>query len=534
MSELSRSTQKLLQKYEAWSQFLKPKAGVATIHVDELASRVAAFYEKIRGIIDWREEHLMKRGAIERNLRRRLLISREGKAIAEPLVLELIRGGYFPNDQIEESKIGEVEKILNKYIYILENSFNSHSEKIKLQFHNWILSIAACEIEEALSFSYKERAIIDYMMESMKEKITIEQGGALGEISEEIKDIELYIAVQRALFKLDDSIISYHLLKRRYQDWPDLTASKLQEITQNIYLIWQDLERNLRHPLADKFYSICERYDTPYLLIGDILSEENPEEIYQKFSQPEILEELIKKAYNRRLSTLKQRLARAAFFSTASIFITQGFSLIALEIPLAKLLTGTFLPITIVVDILGPTLLMFLLVATIKPPSKSNLETVLKETRKIVYEKEGKDIYKIKISTKKSFIIRFIINFLYVLGASASVGLIILIFKWANFPPTSVVINTIFVALIAFAGLAIRNRAEELTVEEKKTGFFSFLFDIFFLPLVSLGKWLSNKWKKYNAITIFFNALIDLPFQLFVEFLEQWRYFLKEKKEEIH
>ena len=91
-----------------------------------------------------------------------------------------------------------------------------------------------------------------------------------------------------------------------------------------------------------------------------------------------------------------------------------------------------------------------------------------------------------------------------------------------------------FVALIAFAGLAVKNRAEELTVEEKKTGFFEFLFDIFFMPLVGLGRWLSNKWKKYNAITAFFNALIDMPFTIFVEFLEQWRYFLKEKKEEIH
>jgi len=27
--------------------------------------------------------------------------------------------------------------------------------------------------------------------------------------------------------------------------------------------------------------------------------------------------------------------------------------------------------------------------------------------------------------------------------------------------------------------------------------------------------------------------LIDMPFLVFVEFIEQWRYFLKEKKEEI-
>jgi hypothetical protein len=53
------------------------------------------------------------------------------------------------------------------------------------------------------------------------------------------------------------------------------------------------------------------------------------------------------------------------------------------------------------------------------------------------------------------------------------------------------------------------------------------------LPIQGLGKWLSNKWKKYNAFTAIFNALIDMPFSAFVEFIEKWRYFIKERKEEI-
>ena len=44
------------------------KPNIPTIHVDEVASAVAAFYEKIRGVVDWREEHLMRRAAIERML----------------------------------------------------------------------------------------------------------------------------------------------------------------------------------------------------------------------------------------------------------------------------------------------------------------------------------------------------------------------------------------------------------------------------------------------------------------------------------
>jgi len=535
MPEISQATKKLIQKYQAWHQSLEKKENVSFIHVDEVASRVAAFYEKLRAIVDWKEEHLMKRAAIARNLKRRLLLAKEGKTISEPLILELIRGGHFPNDNIEETKIGDVEKALNKYIYILENNPSS-SEKQEIQLYNWLLGIAACEIEEILSPPYKEKALIDYMTESMIDKIRVQEGVvSIGGITEEEKNRQIYIAVQRALFKLDSPIITYHLFKKREGQWANLPPAKVHQIAQNIYSIWESLEKELNHPLKDKFYKICERYDTPYLLLGDILSSvENPAQIYEKISKPENLEELIKKAYHKRLSTLKQRLSRAATYSTLSIFLTNSVSLYVLEIPLAKMITGTFMPLTIAVDILAPTFLMFLLVATIKPPSKSNLEIVLLETMKIIYRTEKTDTYEIKVPKKRGFLVKLFIAFLYLVGASVSIGVILAVFRWAGFPPTSVVINIMFVALIAFAGLAIRNRGEELTVEEKKTGFFGFIFDILFLPIVGLGQWLSKKWKKYNAIAAFFSALIDLPFQIFIEFLEQWRYFLKEKKEEIH
>ncbi len=369
----------------------------------------------------------------------------------------------------------------------------------------------------------------------MKERIRLNEGPVVWKgLNEEEKNTQIYIAVQEALFKLDHPIIGYNLIKYKYPQWKNATREWFLEITKNIYSIWDGIEKDLSYSLGKKFYTICEKYDTPYLLLGDVLSEENPSEISKKVSEPETLEGLIKKAYNKRLSTLKGRLYRAAFYSTLSILLTNSFSLVFLEVPLAKLITGKFTPITIVVDILGPTFLMFLLTVTTRPPSKNNLEVVVMETMKIVYKREKTDIYEIKVPKKRGFIIRPIITLIYLLGAFISFGFIFWIFELAKFPPTSVIINIIFVALIVFAGLAIRKRAEELTIEEKPTSFFGFLLDILLLPVAATGRWLSNKWKRYNAIAAFFNALIDMPFLIFIEFLEQWRFFLKDKKEEIH
>ncbi|MEK7562433.1 MAG: hypothetical protein AAB509_02020, partial [Patescibacteria group bacterium] len=66
IQELSNETKKLIRKYKFWQQSELPKQGVSTIHVDEVALRVAAFYEQIRTIVDWKEEHLMRRAAVIR------------------------------------------------------------------------------------------------------------------------------------------------------------------------------------------------------------------------------------------------------------------------------------------------------------------------------------------------------------------------------------------------------------------------------------------------------------------------------------
>ena len=533
MSELSQSTQKLIQDYKNWYYSLEMKEGVLTIHVDEVASRVASFYEKIRGIIDWREERLLRKTAIERILRRRLFLGKEGEKIASSLVHELIRGGHFPNDRIEESKIKEVQRLIEKYIFIIENSPSGQNNQ-KMQLYNWLSGIAACELEDILSPHLREKALIEYMYQLMKERIKVrEKVFTIGGIKEGEKNTQIYITVQQALFKLDESLITYHLLQKRYPNWSNLERDQLIAITENISLIWENIQKVLSHPLANKFYQICERYSTPYLLLGDIISED-PIKTQERISKPEVLEGLIRKSYNKRLKTLKSRLRRAAFYSTLSIFLTNILVLLAIEIPLVKYITGDFNFLSIGVDILGPTFLMAFLVLTIRPPKKGNLEQVVMEMMRIVYKRETKDVYEVKTSPKRSFLVNIIINLFYLISFCLSFSLIIFGLYKINFPPLSYLIFIAFISLIAFAGAKIRERSKELQVTPERGTFLGFLIDVISLPVLGLGKWLSAKWRKYNVLAVLFSSLIDLPFQAFVEFLEHWSFFLKEKKEKIH
>jgi hypothetical protein len=535
MPEISPKTKKLINSYQHWFNSLQSKEK-ATIKVDEVISRMAVFYEKLREVVDWREEHLMRKSAIERNLKRRLFLLNDKNKIAEPLILELVRGGHFPNEKIPESKIKEVDKIIGKYLYIIKKASRSQKRKAKKQqfrFNDWLIEIAACEIEEKLSPPLREKALIDFMTELMSEKIKL--SGKATEITQEEKYKQVYIATQKALFKLDPPIIRYSILKKEIPQWKDLTeeSQKLIEITKNIFQIRENIEKSLNHPLSHKFYKICEKYDTLYLILGDIISEKTwqAEEIIK---QPEILESKIGEAYSRRLGKLNSKIKRAAIYATLSIFITKILLALAIEMPLDKYITQDFNYLSLGLNIVIPPLLMLSFVLTISPPGKENLYRVIMELTKIVYQPNKEDSYLLESPQKRGKITNFLIKSFYFLTFFFVFGLIIWGLYQINFSIFSILIFLLFVSLISFTGVKLRERSRELDILERKDSFLMFFFDIFAIPIVRVGKWLSSQWTKYNIIVALINLLIELPLQTFMGFLEQWRSFLKEKKEEIH
>lgn len=535
MSNISPNTKKLIERYKIWRDSIKPKEGVVTISVDDVTSKVAKFYEKIREIVDWREKHLMRRMAIERVLKRRLFLKPNSHGSAEPLILELIRAGHFPNNKIPKTKINEIQKVLDKYTYIINKSPNPPSGRNRGQLYVYLISIAACEVEETLDppFYMKEAFLVDFMEKEMAKRITIGRNAkARKDLDEKEKEIQIYIAVQQALLKLDSPIITYNLIKRYYKKWLNYKPEELADIAKDIYKLWDRTENSLGHPLADKFYKICEKYDTTYLLVGDVLTEHvsNPSAI---FSQPDKLNEEIKKHYKNRLKTLKSRLARTAFYSTLSIFLSNIFTLYFLEIPFAKYVMGNINIFAAVFDVVGPTFLMFLLVVSIRTPGKKNEELVLKEINKIVYFGETKEVYEVELYPKRSVVFKALSNTLYFITFCITFGLIILILYQFNYPPLSYVLLIMFTSLIAYTGLKIRQRSRELDITERRGSVLNIFIDPFAIPIVRLGKWISARWEKINIVGVLFIFLIDTPFLVFVEFLEQWRYFIKEKKEDI-
>jgi hypothetical protein len=483
---LSAGVTRLFDEYRKAETDLHPSKTGEVITVDKVAARVASFYEKIRGVVDWREEHLLRKTAIERMLKRRIILNKTGKEIAEPLLEELVRGGHFPNNSIPIDKIDTVQSIIDKYVSV--------------GLDDWVLSILAVEIEETLAYPRKERALIDFMTAEFQERMR--PAGYEPHIS---------VAVQRALFKLDDPTIIYHY-------WGHDTRSLLQKRTY--------IEEVLQSPVTEKIYRIAERHDTAYLISGDVI-EQNLDTVFS--------EQEIQKAYDSRLFRLQGKIRRAAIYGIASIFITKLFIAFAVEIQIDRILGAELNYTAVILNILIPPLLMVFFVLTARTSTADNFQRVLMEVMKITQAAAEKEQYTIPTPRKKHRTLASVIYGVYLLSFIVSFGLIIWGLQKLHFSILSSLIFLMFISLVAFGGTKIRQRAGELIIgEDSREGFWDGIFDMFSLPIIQVGRWLSGKIARYNILVLALTFLIEIPFQVFVVFIDQWRKFLKEKKEEIH
>jgi len=151
----------LVAKYYA-QEIIDKQEKESKIHIDEIASGVAKFYEQIRKIIDWKDDNALRRGAIERILKRRLLpkmitgsfTQDDSLHLAQTMTEELIRGGHLPNHEVPRSRVEVVSDSLNKYLYFLEYSIRSYGitnvKKVN-EVTIFLIEIASCEIEEVLT-----------------------------------------------------------------------------------------------------------------------------------------------------------------------------------------------------------------------------------------------------------------------------------------------------------------------------------------------------------------------------------------------
>lgn len=88
-----------------------------------------------------------------------------------------------------------------------------------------------------------------------------------------------------------------------------------------------------------------------------------------------------------------------------------------------------------------------------------------------------------------------------------------------------------FLAFVSFFSIVVTKDVKNLIIVKKKESLLGFIGDIFYMPIIAVGKWLSEKASKLNFFIFIFDFIIEAPLKVLVEVVEDWTKYVRERKE---
>jgi hypothetical protein len=514
----------------------KPVTG-EKLKVSSLVGRAAFVYEKIRNAVDYNEEHLIRKLAISRIMKRKLLFEKvvlenyllekhHVDNIAEQLLQELMRAKYFQGE-VPRSLVTEVDTVIQKYILLI-NTVKEVEGKINKKMVRFLFEMASVEIETVLTPDIKEKALSRAMFSVMNSRIILPKGLD----TEKEKELQLYLACHRSLFKWDESMIDYLLLTLYYPEWKNADRELILRIANNIQKIRAEFEKQKKHPWQKRMMNILQKKSIIFWVIQDIL-DENLDKAGAIFSDKEILESEVKKACQKRYKGVGVKLRRGVVRSIIYVFFTKMLLAIALEFPMDIFIAGAINYTSAAINILFPPVLMLLVAIMIRLPKKENTAKILEEVNLISLGEGDSKIYPLKDPRKRGKVFKYAFNIIFFVTFIGSIMVIFWALNKLDFNFFSSLIFILFLTLVSFFGIRIRRPVNDILAVDRKESFFGAIFAFIAMPWVSLGRFMSVQFGKFNVLAFVLDFIIEAPFKLLVEIFEDLFSFYREKKEDM-
>ncbi len=516
----------------------------AKIKVSDLISKLSFFYEKIRNYVDYNEEHLHRKNAIRRILKRQLviegaIIKGNSEDISRHLLTELIRAGYLPNNKIPESRIDDVKVIMDKWLKLRELSLphgiTGTVEKMivkeKGELSNWIIDIAASEIEGVLDISKVNDTIVGNMYEYLVKVVKLPVNFADYE-----KDlpIQIYLSIYRNYLKYDSAMLAYIVFKYYNSNWWLPKDEDIAKIAKNILPLRRAVEKQINHPLVKQLDGLVNKYTLFYSIQADVVSED-PVAVYESIkNNPSSFSSMAKNAFLKKFERVKSKLWRAGINSVIYILLTKSVFAVALEVPANKYFNEPVNPMSLAINILFPPFLLFMVIMFTRVTTDENNKKVVAGVEEITFEEKTRhDPIVLKKPTRRNPVIHFVFQMLYLATFVVSFGAIVWVLQKIHFTWVSIILFIFFLVFVAFFAIRIRRNVRLLFVVEQRENLLNFLIDFFFIPIAIVGRWLSEKVSRINVFMFFMDFVLEAPFKVVVEVAEQWTKYVRERKEDI-
>ncbi len=466
---------------------------------------LAQVYEKARNALEYRADNLVRRAAIERILKRRMVLSKNPQSLAQNLLTELRWAKYLSLEDIKTAKRAELEKILEKYTELLDGPIPQE----------WIVKIASAEIEELFNLNTDYKQFTFFAFRVIRQKILIQDKNL---------DLLIYFAVDKVYAGSDDEQIAYHILKL---GGDKISQEKLKEA-------WELFNLAKNHSGLPRITKFVRRQMPPLILLRDIYFYK-PVNFRQVVGSQELFEKEAAEVLDIQLEQMSGKIATAGVRSIIYVFLTKMILAFGLEVPFEIFFYGHLNKLPLALNLIFPPVLMWLTTMQIRLPGKKERENLIHRTWYIMENfdslKDEEDILKDSDGNGSHGLGYWIFTVLYFVFFVGVFWAIYFVLGEIGYTFFSKLIFIFFLTIIAFFAYRISQIAKVYSWKGSGSQSASF-FEIISLPILAIGSRLSIGLSKLNFLAFAFDFVLEAPFKIILGFVDDWVQFLSVKKEE--
>ena len=526
---LSKFTQALLDTFKTAKKRVRPD-DISALSVSQTVSFFALVYERVRNAVEYREDHLILRAAIERILRRRFSLNPDGHSEAENLLRELLWARYFDNGVLGAEDNVVIQNLINKYVLLRRQLVVGRDNEIRIFLDQFLMDLLTCEVEETLQ---PESATIQsnlssFIFQILRRKIKIEG------LKEDQKDAYSLVAIEKVFGKSDRSYLRYRLFTIFYKTLHDYSEKELQNLGAKLPAIFKKIDDMVTNPYVDNLAKFTRKQLPPFLILFALIKNK-PDEVQTILTNRERLWTEIDQTCRDKYQQLGVRVRTLAVRSFIYILLTKMIFAIILEVPISIYVYGEVNRNAIIINSVFPPILMIAILGFFKVPGEENTRKIYQRIIDIIDDDksfETRVAFMPKKSSPKRPLLIFGFTVFYSLTFLVTLSLIYEFLSNLGFNLVSQVIFIFFVSVVSFFSYRIRQVTKELRLEEKAS-ILAPIGDFFFMPMLSLGKFFSSGIAKLNFFIFIFDFIIEAPFKLIFEVVEEWISFVRKRKEEI-
>ena len=494
------------------------------ISVNPVVAKFATWYEKLRNAMEYREDEVILRAAIERILRRRLLLGGNGKTTAEPLIREIVWARYLPDNKVPESAVEIVEQTIDLYLSLRLKILAEH-RVAQHMVDEWTYQLMSSEIENILHLNIEKETLANFMFQILKDSVQITDD------TEETRNAQVYMAVRKAFARDDIAFLRFHLFKLFFGN---LTRDSVEKIAKGFLDGYKEIERELHYPRREKINAYVKKRAASFFILEDVLRA-HKSEIRSFLHDTEAVEKAVLEDCDVRYKGIASKVRRAIVRSVLFILLTKVVFAFAIEGTYERIFYGGIQWASIVLNTSIPPILMIIVSLFIKTPDQENSRRILSAIKEVLYSENprlGSPLFVKKARDTKQPIMQAVFTILWLLAFVLSFGGIAYVLTRLNFNPVSQFIFVFFLAIVSFLSYRISLVANLYRVGEKQ-GLLTPVIDFLFMPVVRVGQRLTQGISQINFLLFIFDFIIETPFKIIFGFFEQWFRFLHDKREEI-